>query len=81
MIAFRGMLVGPAQEAGIKVPVDPDNFDANEYSHWAVYCTMQLGRRIPTMTEHWGNAKIIAGIPEEKIRSVTIEAISALGFQ
>jgi hypothetical protein len=81
MIAMRELLVRPAKEAGMKVPTDLHHFDPNEYPHWYVFCQMQIGRRIPTMSEHWNNAKIIAGIPDNKIEAVTCEGLMALGFQ
>lgn len=81
MIAFSSLAVNPAREAGIKIPENLDIFDPNEYPHWAVYCNMQLGRRIPSMTEHWSNAKIIAAIPEDKIKIITRHEIEELGFQ
>lgn len=86
MIAFPGMLLGPAHEAGIKTPpdnvVDDDNkFDPQEYPHWMVFCNLQLGSSMPTPTAHWENAKVIAAIPEDKIRTMTYQDIMELGFQ
>ncbi len=81
MIAVRALLAGPAREAGIKLPDDLDEFDLEEYPHWAAYCVMQLGRRIPSMTEHWSNAKIVAAIPDDKIKLITRHEIEELGFQ
>lgn len=81
MISFRGLLINPAKEAGIKIPDNPDEYAIPDYPHWHVYCALQLGRRIPTMTEHWSNAKIISAIPDEIIKTITVGAVKALGIQ
>lgn len=81
MIAFPMMLMAPAQEAGIKVPPDADDFDRNEYPHFAVFLTMQLGASMPSPTAHWENAKVVAGISEDKIRSITPQDLFDAGFQ
>ena len=81
MIAFPAMLVGPAEEAGMKVPPDADNFDINEYPHFGVYCNCQLGAALPRPTSHWHNAKVIAEIPEDQIKTVSIIDLLGLGFE
>jgi len=80
MMAFPGMLVSAAEKAGMKIPADPDDFDANEYPHFQVFCIAQLCRRMQ-LGEHWENAKIIAAIPEDKIRITTLEEMIDMGFQ
>lgn len=80
MIAMRSLLVAPAEQAGIKLPPDIHNFDHEEYPYWAVFCNMQLGRPIPSMIEHWENAKLIAGIPDDKIKVMTNKQIEDLGY-
>jgi len=72
MMAFPGMLVGAAEKAGMKVPPDPDNFLAEEYLHFQVFCILQLWRPIK-WGEHWENAEIIASIPEEELKTMTLE--------
>jgi len=81
MLAYPTMLVEPAKKAGIKVPEDADNFDLSEYPHFFVFCRMQLGRRMPTAYSHWENAKIIAKIPEDKIKMITIDEILEMGYE
>lgn len=81
MLAFPGMLVPHASSAGMKVPKDPENFDANEYPHFYVYREFQLGRSILRGTSHWENAKIIAEIPEDRIRLVTFDELLELGVE
>ena len=75
MIAFRGMLLEPAKQSGMKVPEDADNFDYDEYPHFSVFCAVQIGAAMPYPTAHWENAKVIAEIPEEKVRTITWEEI------
>lgn len=72
MMAFPSMLVSAAEKAGMKVPEDPDEFEREDYPHFAIFCALQLGRRIQ-MGEHWDNAKVIAAVPEDEIRTLTLE--------
>jgi hypothetical protein len=85
VIAFPSMLLSPAEEAGMKVPpadFDEKNLDTlkETYPHFFVFCVMQLGRRMPSSTSHWENAKIIAAIPDDKIMQVTAADLDDLGF-
>lgn len=83
MIAFPGLLVGPAEEAGIKVPPgDPDTleFDRAEFPHWYVFVTMQLGASMPGPTAHWDNAKVVATLSDEEIKTATPEQLIERGF-
>jgi hypothetical protein len=80
MIAFHGMLVPAAKEAGIKVPIDVENYNAAEYMHWHVYCTAQLGESHPYAGCHWENAKVIANIPDDEIEKVTVMDLIEKGF-
>lgn len=81
MIAFPGMLVGACQEAGIKVPADPDLFDRDEFPHFFIFCAVQLGRRMARLNEHWDNAKVIAAIPESELKTITLEQMLAKGLE
>lgn len=80
MLAFPGMLVSAATQAGMKVPANPDEFDANEFPHFYVFCEVQLGRRMHPGA-HWTNAEVVAKIPDDKIKSVTFGELVNLGFQ
>lgn len=83
MIAFASMLLAPAQEAGMKVPEDADDFDGAEYPHFQVYLNVQLGSSLPYPSAHWDNAQVIAELSEEKILTITFEELSpllALGY-
>lgn len=79
MIAFPSLLLGPASEAGMKVPANPDEFAPDEFPHFQVFCNWQLGRPMPWPTTHWENAKIVAAIPEADIRTITVERLMAAG--
>lgn len=80
MIAFAVMLVTPAKAAGIKVPKDPDKYNSKKYPHWHVYISLQCGRRLPSPTSHWNNAKVIAAISDIAIRKITYGDVCELGF-
>ena len=80
MLVYPTMLVKSATDAGMKVPPDPDNFDANEFPHFEVFCQVQLNRPMNVLNEHWENAKIIAGISEDDIRKVRLADLLALGL-
>lgn len=84
MLAFPGMLVGPAEKAGIPVPEDPDQYLElrEEYPRFFAYCVMQLGQPLPHPAAHWENAEVIAEIPEERLETITPgELIEEFGFQ
>jgi hypothetical protein len=80
MLAFPEMLLGAAEEAGMKVPPDANDFKGEEYPHFAVFCGVQLGSPMPHSTAHWDNAKVIAAVPEDKIRNVTFNDLVAAGL-
>ena len=76
MIAFTGMLVSPAERAGIEIPADLETSDVQGYPHWVAYRILQLGRPIVHgMSSHWENAEIIAKIPRDEILKMTLLAI------
>lgn len=81
MFAFADMLVPAAEKAEIKVPEDPDKYDPNVYPYWFVFCTLQLGRRMPYPGVYWENAKVVASIPKAKIKQVTPSQVFELGFE
>lgn len=80
MFAFPSMLVPAAEEAGMKVPPDADQFDNPEYPHFAVFCAMQLGQPFPYAGVVWDNAKVIAEIPDDRIMQVTHNDLDEAGF-
>lgn len=82
MLAFPSMLLTAAEEAGMKVPVlsETDDYDRGEFPHFAVFCAVQLGRPMNFMDEHWGNALVIATIPDEEIRNVSLNDLLSRGL-
>jgi len=81
MMAYPGMLVGAAEKAGMKVPPDPDGeWKVEEFPHFNIFCTVQLGRRI-RWGEHWDNAKVVAAIPEDKLKTITLMELIEAGLE
>ena len=84
MIAYPSLLVAPAQAAGIPIPEDHqvDTPDAYRQSHcrFYVFVMMQCGRRMPTPDAHYENAKIIAGLSEKEIKTITPHKLEIMGF-
>lgn len=67
MLVFAGMIAKAAQDAGMKVPDNPDgDWSPKEYPHFHVFCNVQLARPMVSPGEHWENAKIVAAIPEKR---------------
>jgi hypothetical protein len=83
MLVFASMLENPAKKAGISVPPDPDNFEAEKevFPHFFVFCAMQLGAPMPHASAHWENAKVIAAIPENELKTLSGDDIIGRGFQ
>jgi hypothetical protein len=77
MLAFPGMIARHAEKAGMKIPKDPDKkWDFQKYLHFGVFCALTLGRPL-----RWGttaiqeNADIIAAIPLEELKRLTLEQV------
>ncbi len=81
MLVFPGLIENAAREAGIAVPPDVDDFDPDEFPHFHFFCVVQLGRSMNSHNEHWENAKVVAKIPEEKIRTINLFQLQEMGFQ
>jgi len=81
MIAFAGMLMKAAEEAGMKVPPNPDEYDQEKFPHFHVFCGVQLGRSMTSWTEHWDNAKVVAEVPEKEIRTITVQGLLDKGLK
>lgn len=73
MLAFPDMLIDAAYKAGIAIPENINNYDRNEFPHFYVFCYLQLGRPVRYHGEHWDNAKVIANIPVERLKVMTLE--------
>jgi hypothetical protein len=81
MLAYADMLIPAAKEAGMKVPYDPDSYDKEEYPHFFVYAAIQLGQALPYPSAHWDNAHVIAAIPVEKLKLMTMQDFYDAGFE
>jgi hypothetical protein len=81
MIAFAQMLLAPAEKAGMKVPPSTETYDRNEFPHFFVYASIQLGSPMPTPTSHWHNARVIAEVDEEKIKTLSFDDLKNLGIE
>ena len=89
MLAFQSMIHSAAEKAGMKVPAtelldavdDEPTWNPEEYPHFQVFCHAQLGRSVFRHGQHWDNAKIIAAIPIEEIKTVTFEGLIAKGLE
>ena len=80
MLAFPTMITQAAADAGIAVPADPDHFETEEFPRFYLFCCAQLGRPMQDPGAHWANAKVIAAIPEDEIKTVTFEALIEKGW-
>lgn len=81
MFAFPDMLKYAAELAGIKTPENCEDFNPEYYPHFEVFCIMQLGQPMPYPGVHFDNAKIIASIPDDKIKLITGQELLDLGFK
>ena len=79
MMVFPSMIAEAAKRAGMQLPEDIEEFDANQFPHWRVYCNVQLGCAV-TWGNHWENAKIIAAIPEAELKTLTYWQLEERGF-
>lgn len=80
MFAFPGMLVSAAEKAGIAVPSDPNEFEAEDYPHFALFCIAQLGQSMPYPGVHFDNARVIAEVSFDEIKTITYEQLFERGF-
>jgi hypothetical protein len=82
MIVGTGILAKAAAKAGIEVPKDhsSENFDKEKYARWHIYLAVQLGRPLPYPSAHWDNAEVIASIPEDQLKTVTVADLKKLGL-
>lgn len=82
MLIFASFIARAAREAGMKTPTfehKKEEWDEDEFPHFAVFCKIQLGRSMSSPSQHWENAKIIAAIPDDMIRKVTLKDLLAMG--
>lgn len=80
MMVYPSMLIEASVQAGMQVPPDPDNFNRDEYPHFHIFCMVQLGRAV-NWGEHWENAKVVARIPDTKVKTITLEELVNDGLE
>jgi hypothetical protein len=81
MIVSPLMLVEPAKKAGMLVPDSLEGeIDGEKYPHFNVFCNAQLCRPLSSWSDHWENAKIVAEIPDDKIRTLTYSELIERGW-
>ena len=80
MIAIASALVQAAEDAGIKVPENLEDFDSDAYPHWHVFMAVQLGAPQPFPGCHFDNAKVIAALGKDEAMSITMKGLLAKGF-
>jgi hypothetical protein len=73
----RESLVHIAKQAGISVP---ENLYAckDEFPHWNLFCMIQLDRPVNSEDAPLHNAKIIASVEDDRIRSLKFGDIDNL---
>jgi hypothetical protein len=76
---FPGMFANHIEDSRLKQPVDFENYDPNEYPHFHVFMSIHLGNTIDHSTLE-ENANIIADIPDDEIRQVTLEQLVDKGL-
>lgn len=85
MLAFPGMIAHFAKDAGMKIPDDPDNEESwtgKDFPHFLTFCNLQLCRPMDMNgNEPEINAKIIANIPENELKTMTLAMFLAKGIR
>lgn len=78
MLMFPGMFYNHIKDSKLKMPEDFENYDPEEYPHFHVFILTHLGQLIDIAALE-DNANIIADIPENAIKSVTINDLMEKG--
>lgn len=82
MIVYPSMLVPHAKEAGIDVPDPVGDLAQVRETHlrFYIYCMMQLEVPVPYAGALTDNARVIAGLKEEELSTITDVEIYKRGF-
>ncbi len=67
MIASKELLVSVAQQAGMQVPENLEQFDTYQFPYWTIFWMLQGDRPFMSWREPLRNAEIINGIPYDKL--------------
>ena len=78
MFMFPGMFYNHIKDSKLKMPEDFENYDPEEYPHFHVFILTHLGQPIDIAALE-DNANIIADIPENAIKSVTLNDLMEKG--
>lgn len=78
MFMFPGMFYNHIKDSKLKMPEDFENYDPEEYPHFHVFILTHLGQPIDIVALE-DNANIIADIPENAIKSVTLNDLMEKG--
>ena len=78
MFIFPGMFYNHIKDSKLKMPEDFENYDPEEYPHFHVFILTHLGQPIDVAALE-DNANIIADIPENAIKSVTLNDLMEKG--
>lgn len=86
MLCFEMMLAQAAADAGMKVPPEEKMdakgvcaWDREEYPHFFIFCLLQLNRGMSSPDQHWNNAKAIAKIDGEALKTMTMADFAKAG--
>lgn len=78
MFMFPGMFYNHIKDSKLKMPEDFENYNPEEYPHFHVFMLTHLGQPIDIAALE-DNANIIADIPENTIKSVTLNDLMEKG--
>jgi len=76
---FPGMFEPHIKEGTMPMPKNLEDFNNEEYPHWAVFCTLFCSQPID-VGDIQHNADIIGNLSLEEIKKVTIEDLTAKGL-
>lgn len=80
MMAFPSMLVGACEKAGVATPPDANNYIADDFPHFSVFCAVQLCRSMQP-GEHWDNAHVIASFSVDEIKHASLADLISKGLR
>ena len=80
MVYDPSEIVEAAEKARMPVPPNPDRFDEEIFPHFHVFCVLQLGRTVNHINECYTNAKVIAQVPSEKIKEISLHELTKMGL-
>ena len=70
-----------AENAGIEVPDETEEFVISEYPHFALFCYAQLNKPMKFPFDHWTNAKVIAKLSHCGLKEISPQGLFEMGFK